>query len=568
MKQLITLTLAVLLFIAPTFSQSTTKTEQLDKLMTHCFENNLFNGTILVSENGKVIFRKAYGYADMETKEKLKPESSFYLASVSKQFTTMAVMMLKEKGKLSYEDKLTKFFPEFPDYADRVTVRHLMTHTSGIPDHYRLGAYKVDLTNADVKDLLVKQEKLDFEPGEKYSYSNGGYVLLAMIVEKVSGMPFHKFMKKNIFMPLKMKSTLVYDESKPEVANRAKGHHHISGYNDYEILTSGAGGMYSVIDDLYKWDQALYTEKLVKKETLEEAFTPVKLNSGEISNYGYGWGIQETDNGKIVSHSGGMNGYRTFIRRDLSKNNAHVILTNKGDALAMGDINTAITNILNGEDFDLPKIPLSGKLAEMLKGNDIETAINDFKKLVDAGLDEYELDEMGINGLGYEYLNAKDYDGAIAIFKLNVGLFPNSSNVYDSLGEAYMENGENDLAVKNYKKSIELNPNNENGISMLKKLGLEESEIKTKVSIAEDVLESYVGKYELQPGFILAISRQGNQMFIFPTGQQKSEIFPASKNRFYSKIVDAQITFNKDESGKTVSLTLHQGGDFVAKKIE
>ena len=562
--------MAMLLFIAPTFSQSaaTTKTEQLDKLMTHCFENNLFNGTILVSENGKVIYRKAFGYVDMETEEKLKPESSFYLASVSKQFTTMAIMILKERNKLSYEDKLSKFFPEFPDYADGVTVRHLMTHTSGIPDHYRLGAYKVDLKNADVRDLLVKQEKLDFEPGERFSYSNGGYVMLAMIVEKASGMPFHKFIKKNIFDPLKMKNTLVYDESKPKVDNRAKGHHHISGYDDYEILTSGAGGMYSVIDDLYKWDQALYTEKLVSKETLEEAFTPVKLNSGEISNYGYGWGIQETDNGKIVSHSGGMNGYRTYIRRDLSKNNAHVILTNKGDAVAMGDINIAIANILNGEEFDLPKVPFSSKLAELLKENDIETAVNDFKKLVEAGSDKNELDEMGINGLGYEYLNEEDYDRAIAVFKLNVELFPNSSNVYDSLGEAYMKNGQNGPAIKNYKKSIQLNPNNENGVSMLKKMGLEESELKNEIVIPENILESYVGKYELQPGFILAISREGSQMFIFPTGQQKSEIFAASQNRFYSKIVDAQITFNKDESGKTVSLTLHQGGDFEAKKID
>ncbi len=569
MKKLITLTLAMMLFVAPIFSQSTsTKADQLDQLFTHCSDNNLFNGTVLVSENGKVIYRKAFGYADIEAGEKLTPESSFYLASVSKQFTTMAVMILKEKGKLSYDDKLSKFFPEFPDYAEGVTVRHLMTHTSGVPDHYRLGAYRVDLTNADVKDLLVKQEKLDFEPGERYSYSNGGYVMLAMIVEKASGMPFHKFMKKNIFDPLKMKSTLVYDESKPEVKNRAKGHHHVSGYDDYEILTSGAGGMYSVLDDLHKWDQALYTEKLVSKETLKEAYTSAKLNNGDLTDYGFGWGIQQTDDGKIVQHSGGMNGYRTFIRRDLSNNNCHIILTNKGDALAMGGINTAIANILNGEKFDLPKIPLSGQLAKMLKESDTETAINDFKKMIEAESDKYELDEMGINSLGYVYMNEKDYETAIEVFKLNVELFPNSSNTYDSLGEAYMENGQNGPAIKHYKKSIELNPNNENGISMLKKMGLDESELRQTITLPEKVMDTYVGKYELQPGFILEISREGDKMYILPTGQQKSEIFPASVTRFYSKIVDAQITFNKGDNGKIVSLTLHQGGDYEAKKLE
>lgn len=569
MKKLITLTMAMLFVIASAFAQATAKKqEQFDKLFSYCYENNLFNGTALVSENGKVIFRKAYGYADIEANEMLKPESSFYLASVSKQFTTMAVMILKEKGKLSYDDKLSKYFPEFPDYADGVTVRHLMNHTSGVPDHYGLGAYKVDLKNSDVLELLIKQEQLEFTPGERFNYSNGGYILLSLIVEKASGMPFHKFMKKNIFEQLKMKNTLVYDESKPKVNNRAKGHNASGGSDDYEILTTGAGGMYSNIDDLHLWDQALYTEKLISKAALEEAFTPATLNSGEKSDYGFGWAVEETDQGKIVMHSGGMNGYRTFLRRDLSRNNGHVLLTNKGNSVAMGEINTAIVKILNGEDYKMPKVPLSGQLAALLKEKDTETAIADFKKIVEAKSDDMELDEMGINGIGYQYLNEKDYDTAIAIFKLNVELFPNSSNVYDSLGEGYMENGQNDPAIKNYKKSIELNPNNQNGIDMLKKLGLDESELKAEIYIPKDVLDTYVGKYELQPGFVLEISREEDRMYILPTGQNKSEIFPASVTRFYSKIVDAQITFNKDENGKIVSLTLHQGGDYDAPKVK
>ena len=196
----------------------------------------MFNGTVLVSKGDEVIYRKAFGFADLETNKELVPESSFYLASVSKQFTTMAVMILKEQGKLSYDDKLSQYFPDFPSYADSISIEHMMTHTSGIPDHYGLNAYKKGLNNEDVYQLLIKQEKLDFSPGSRFRYSNGGYVLLSMIVEKASGQPFHEFMEAAIFSPLGMDKTLVYDQSEPEVTNRAIGYNATGKKDDYEIF--------------------------------------------------------------------------------------------------------------------------------------------------------------------------------------------------------------------------------------------------------------------------------------------------------------------------------------------
>ena len=207
----------------------------IDSLMNYSYENGLLNGTVLVSQNNEVIYRNSFGYADFDKNEFLVPESSFYLASVSKQFTTMAVMLLQERGELSYEDKLSDYFPDFPDYADLVTIRHMMTHTSGIPDHYGLNAYKVGLNNDDVYELLVKQEELDFDPGSQFSYSNGGYVLLSMIVEKVTGEPFHEFMKTNIFTALEMNNTLVYDKSEPKVTDRAIGYNASGMLDDYDI---------------------------------------------------------------------------------------------------------------------------------------------------------------------------------------------------------------------------------------------------------------------------------------------------------------------------------------------
>jgi len=328
-------------------TQSYYSVQILDSIVDNCYQNGEFNGTILVSRNKKVVYRKAFGYANLETKEKLIPESVFYLASVSKQFTAMSIMILSERNKLTYSDKLSKYFPEFPSYANAITIRHLLTHTSGVPDHFRLNSYKPDLTNQDVLEILIKQKFLDYKPGDRFEYSNSGYILLAMITEKVSGMPFHEFMKANVFDPVGMINTLVYDESKPLINNRAIGYSFDGNLNDYNILTTGAGGMFSTVDDLYLWDQALYTGTLVSWGTIYEAFTPFNLNDGAISNYGFGWFIYEDGRRKTVSHSGSFSGFRNYISRDIVNKNAFMLLTNNGDALEMNKVVNAIRDFLD-----------------------------------------------------------------------------------------------------------------------------------------------------------------------------------------------------------------------------
>ena len=201
-------------------------------------------------------------------------------------------MILEEKGKLSYDDKLSDYFPEFPEYAKNITIHHLLTHTSGIFDYFKKRQYRNNLTNDDVLKFLTKQSETDFEPGTEFSYSNSGYVLLSLIIERVTKIPYHKFLKENIFVPLGMENTLVFDESKPEVPNRAVGYKSNGKLNDYKILTTGDGGIYSTIEDLFLWDQALYTNKIVSKETLKSGYKPVKLTNGEKKNYGYGWGLE------------------------------------------------------------------------------------------------------------------------------------------------------------------------------------------------------------------------------------------------------------------------------------
>ncbi|MEM6378588.1 MAG: DUF3471 domain-containing protein, partial [Bacteroidota bacterium] len=177
-------------------------------------------------------------------------------------------------------------------------------------------------------------------------------------------------------------------------------------------------------------------------------------------------------------------------------------------------------------------------------------------------------DEYGINSLGYSYLQSEDIDGAIKLFKLNTENRPNSGNAYDSYAEALLANGDTSASIENYITSVKMNPNNQNGIDVLASLGVDTDEVLPQVQLSADQLDSFVGKYELNPDFILDIKREGDQLYIHPTGQNQSELFAATESKFYSKIVDAQITFNRNESGKVASLTLHQSGDHEAPKID
>ncbi|WP_422104610.1 serine hydrolase [Winogradskyella sp.] len=570
MKSFFSIVCITFLLVPTVLAQTETsskKRDAIDKLMQHSYDYDIFNGTILVTQDGKEIYANALGYADKNNKRKLNTTTMVYLASVSKQFTTMAVMLLKEQNKLSYDDPLSQYFPEFPEYANTVTIRHLMTHTSGIPDHYRLGAYKPGLTNKDVYNLLVKQP-LDFEPGERFSYSNGGYVLLAMIVAKVADQPFHEFMKAHIFEPLGMKNTLVYDESNPTIKDRAVGYNAEGDLDDYTIFTTGAGGMFSTIHDLHLWDQALYTETLVSKATLNEAFTPAKLNNGDYTQYGFGWGIDEQDGKKSVQHSGGLAGYRTFLRRNLYDNSGYIILTNHGNQSNLTPIRRALDAILANAPYDLPRVPISTKLSKLLDAYDAKTAIIKANELLLADSEKYEIDEYGINALGYAYFGDGDFETTLAIFEFNVEKNPKASNPYDSLGEVQLASGDTIQAVKNYKKSYELDRSNTNAINVLKRIGVDTSKMTEAIDVAPEILDQYVGVYELQPNFTLTISREDHRLFVQATGQGKLEAFAMSENKFYNTLVDAQITFHKNDKGEVHALTLHQNGDHNAPKIK
>jgi CubicO group peptidase (beta-lactamase class C family) len=554
-----------MLFVINVVAQN--KSTELDNLMKNCYANGIFNGTILVSENGKVIYRKALGNLNNETKQKLTPESTFGLASISKQFTAMGIMILKERKKLSYDDKLIKYFPDFSTYANTITIKSLLNHTSGLPQYY--GYTDKDIvSNAEVLKILTDQKQLDFKTGEKYSYNNGGYIMLALIIEKISGQPLSTFLKENIFEPLKMKNTMVCSDSPIIIKNRAIGYSRIGGINDLMISHTGSTGMISNVDDLFLWEQSLYSQKLVSNKIMDEAFTNTILNNGSLSNYGFGWRINDNEQQKRVEHSGSDFGYRTFIKRNLTKKNSYILLTNNGNAVALNEINESVDNILDGNPYKLPKRPVFSKLKESLKNNSTDVAIRITREAIKESPDQFVFDDDAINELGYSFLTEKKINDALSLFKFNAELNPKSSNVYDSLGEVYLVLNDTVNATENYKKSVKLDPNNANGIKVLSKLGISSADVVGEVTVTSEILKSYEGKYQLNKNYFFTVTSENKQLFIQGTDEEITTVFPISQNRFYSKIVTAQFTFNIGENGKITSLTLNMGSDVIAKKVE
>jgi len=330
-------------FFLPVIALSQEVSKKFDSLF---ISQQNFSGVILVAENGKPVYHKAFGYREFENQTALQTSDIFELASVTKQFTAMIIMMLKEKGKLNYDDSVSKYL-DIPYKG--ITIRHLLTHTSGLPDYQDIMDKYWDKTkvagNADCIEYLNKYAppKL-FEPGEKYTYSNTGYLLLASIAEKASGKDYIAMCRKWIFKKLKMKDTDIRTlEEKKATTNFAIGHIYVEEReryvradsfpsSDYTIWLGnrkGPGRISSTATDLLKWDKALYTNKLIQQSTLMEAFTPMKLNDGSFSNYGFGWTLRKDSVFvKIVSHTGDNPGYKTQIIRYIDKKKTVVLLNN------------------------------------------------------------------------------------------------------------------------------------------------------------------------------------------------------------------------------------------------
>ncbi|MGP0018365.1 MAG: serine hydrolase [Candidatus Sulfotelmatobacter sp.] len=449
---------------------------KIASLMSALHERGQFNGAVLVAARGSVIYRGAFGKANFQTNTDLTPETPLCLASVTKQFTAMAIMILAEEGKLDYDDSVSKYVREFSrsERMSKITVRQLLTHTSGIPDFGDLAVDDSLLTQEGLIEVLLQKESLFSSAGQKYRYSNPGYVLLAIVVERVSGQSFSDFLEQKVFKPLGMGSTFVYDNPLKRNRQAATGYDQFGQEDDVQATSiPGDGGIYSTVDDLLKWDQALYTDKLVPQSALAVAFTPGKVEEGS-STYGFGWNVGDKGGGKYVWHTGSTAGFRAFIERRLTDRVTVILLTNKGNSKRT-EMNDAILNILAGRPYVMPRMSGAEKLYGVIRASGtqasgIQTALQLYDSLKTNT--DYDLGESELNTLGYQLLNSdKRVDDAIAIFKLNTTAHPLSSNAYDSLAEAYRKSGAAELAISNYQNAVMLDSSNLHAVAMLKEMG-------------------------------------------------------------------------------------------------
>lgn len=444
----------MLAFIAKAGAQD--RVARIDSLFTAMHGNSTFNGNVLIAEKGNVIYKKSFGLRNEETKEALDENSIFELASVSKQFTAMAIVLLEEKGKLKYDDKLSKFLPELAFYGD-ITVRNLLNHTGGLPDYMELMATKWDhskiATNKDIISMMATHKPAAvFPPGTKFEYSNTGYALLASVIEKASGTTYADFLQKNIFKPLKMDNSFVYTRryAPRTVKNYAYGY--IYDQSGKKVLPDGVpdadmvvwldgivgdGTVNSTIGDMLKWDRALYTDKLVSKKSRDMIFSIPTLPNDEKTKYGFGWMVDKNkDFGTITNHSGGWPGYYTFIERHTDNDKTIIILQNNdtGTPLPMNMIRRAIygmpltvkrQEITLAEDKMRPyigeyelapgyamQITYENGLKTQLPGQERfdlfpETETKFFLKVVDAQL-EFFKDEKGIVNRAVLYQNGRE----------------------------------------------------------------------------------------------------------------------------------------------------------------
>lgn len=329
--------LGIILFgCTPKLDEETIKTiSELEKSIDKHAEEEEFMGSILVAQDGRILVSKGFGMADRGKKIENKPETLYRIGSITKTFTAMGIMMLEERGLLSTEDPISKYIPDYIR-GDDITIHNLLTHTSGIQDFVNFinfavgGSGDFHLTSKKIVEIL-KDKPLNFYPGEDYEYCASNYALLGYIIEEVSGLSYKEYMEKNIFKPLKMKSTGV-DNNDFKAEDKAKGYHKYNNaiiaapYVDLSINFAGAD-MYSTVEDLYKWDQALYTDKLVRTDTLNKIFTPY------MENYGYGWLINHIENNGekqlIISHPGLTSGFTSRIIRNVDKKNTVIVLSNR-----------------------------------------------------------------------------------------------------------------------------------------------------------------------------------------------------------------------------------------------
>ena len=463
----------IILLVSTGIASAQTKAREIDALLRKFNEYGQFNGVALVADGGgKIIFNKGFGLANFEWKTPKAPDTKFRIGSITKVFTAILVLRLVEDGKLKLADKIGDLLPDFQNKpTGEITVNQLLTHTSGLPDYNNLPQFFREAQSGLLSETeivrRISEHKLLFEPGAKFGYSNDGYRVLGVVVEKVSGKSYEQVLREDILAPLGMKNS-GYARQSLILEKRAAGYRkRLSGLeNALYYVESPASGMYSTVEDLFLFDAALDGDKLLSaksKELMWQIFP---------SGNAYGWQTREENGFPVIVAEGAVFGFFARLARRPENHRTIILLTNvRGATNYLPEIEKAINRILDGKPYEQPKKSIAETLLAIINRAGVKSALGQYRELKARQPAVYNFGENELNNLGYFLLNnLQKPREAVEIFKLNAEEFPSSANVFDSLGEAYARKGDKELAVKSYQKSLELNPKNVNDAEMIKKL--------------------------------------------------------------------------------------------------
>jgi CubicO group peptidase (beta-lactamase class C family) len=521
----------------------------LDTLLTRLYPADAPGAAVIALREGRTVLRKAYGMADLELGVPLQPDMVFRIGSMTKQFTAVAILMLAEEGKLAVSDPITKFLPDYPTGGRTITLEHLLTHTSGIKSYTDMGDFLANIRkDYTVKELIdhFKGAPMEFEPGERYQYDNSGYFLLGAIIEKASGMTYEAFLKKRIFDVVGMPQTSL--ESTSRITARR-----VHGYSktddtwtnaDWMSMTQpyAAGAIVSTVDDLAKWDAALYTGKLLRPPMLQQAFTPHRLKDGKPIEYGYGWQPGRWEGFTVLQHGGGINGFVSMGVRVPERRVYVAVLSNRTAEPFPFPVAQRIASYLLGKPWEPKPITLS------------EAALRDYPGV---------------------YRGESPPTWTVTLENGRLFTQPSGGGKSEALPLS-----ESEFFYEGSMDRLRFERDGAGRVTALVRLGFgvepkraarttEKPKERREVRLSPEQLDRCVGRYELMPGFVLEITREGDRLFSQATGQPKIEIFAESETSFFLKAVDAQLSFQLEGAGPAKGLVLHQGGrDMPAKRLE
>lgn len=500
-------------------------------------------------------------------------ENTIYeIGSISKVFTGILLAQQVLEGDLKLEDEINSILPndiKVPVMGDtEITLGNLADHTSGLPgmpDNFAPANPNNPYADYTVDQMyeFISSYQPSRTVGSEYEYSNLAQGLLGQILAMNKNTTYEELMVRVIANPLSMNDTRI-ELTKSMKERLALGHSVGKVVENWDIPTlAGAGAIRSSTSDMAKFISAnigYVNSPLMEKMELTHQIRHDK--AGEMS-VAMSWHIKKGDNGDVIWHNGGTGGYRTFTGFVKETGIGVVLLTNS--SAGADDIGFYLLD--SGSELNMPKKSVSNAVLAVIEDKGIDAGISYYNSIKDS--EAHSLNEGEMNAYGYQLMGSDKVEEANRVFQFIIEEFPTSSNAYDSYGESLMKLGKNDLAIKNYRKSVALNPNNQNGIVSLKKLGDDVSDLEKEVKVSNAVLDTYIGEYELQPGFTLTVTREGNQLKAQATGQPVFDLFPKSETEFYLKVIDAQLVFNKNDAGEIDSATLLQGGqEMLGKKIE